>query len=368
MRVHVIGTGLIGTSVGLALAGEAEVLLSDVSGDNLRRAVARGAGRAWDGHERADLALVCAPPAKTASLIADVLVSDLALNVSHVASQQSRVQAEVEALVDVRAQRMCGGHPLAGRERSGPEAATSRLFLDRPWVVCAGPSTTAEAAQAVVDLAVACGAVPVHASAEEHDAAVALVSHLPQVAASAVAARLDEEANRRDGFDPTRLAGPGVQDTTRIAASDPDLWVEVLTRNAAHVAPLVRALSADLAATADALDRLGQEALAPDDARQATLALRGLLERGRSGRERLPLKRGVPGSLAQVVVAITDRPGQLASVLVAAAAAEVNVEDVRVEHLPGRPRGLVELLVPAPDVARARRALAAAGWEVLDAG
>lgn len=365
MRVHVIGTGLIGTSVGLALAGRADVLLSDLSPEHLARAVARGAGRPWDGSEPADLALVCAPPSRTAHLVIRSLRLGLAPTVSHVASHQSAVQAEVETYGAVDVQALCGGHPLAGRERSGPDAATARLFLDRPWVVCPGPRTSAASEQAVTALAEACGAVPVRARPQEHDAAVALVSHLPQVASSAVAARL--LGAQGTGLDPARVAGPGVEDTTRIAASDPDLWVEVLTLNAAHVAPLVRALSRDLEQVAEALEALADHG-GQTRSGAATAVLRSLLERGRDGRRQLPFKQGRADAVAEVVVSISDRPGQLAAVLGAAAAADLNVEDVHVEHLPGRPRGLVELLVPARDVGRARAALAAAGWEVLDAG
>lgn len=365
MKVHVVGTGLIGTSVGLALAGQADVVLSDVSQQHLQRAAGRGAGRPWDGQERADLALVCAPPALTAQLIQELLRRDMASTVSHVASHQSQVEAEVEALgADVTS--VCGSHPLAGRERSGPDAATARLFLDRPWVVCPGPQTAPAAVQAVVDLVQACGGVPLTASAEEHDAAVALVSHLPQVAASAVAARLlPDIASAAGSLDPARLAGPGVQDTTRIAASDPDLWVEVLSRNAAHVAPLVQALSDDLAAAAAALTQL-KSATSREQADAPAAVLRSLLERGREGRERLPLKGSGTRALARVVVSISDRPGQLAAVMVAAATAGINVEDVHVEHLPGRERGMVDLLVAEPHGAEARRALADAGWDVLD--
>lgn len=358
MKVHVLGTGLIGTSIGLALSDQAEVVLSDLSAQHLSRALDRGAGRAWDGVEAVDLSVVCAPPASTAAVVVQELGRQVAATVSHVASQQSQVQHEVEAEGGGSVDRVCGGHPLAGRERSGPDAATARLFLDRPWVVCPGPRTRAEAERAVTELARMCGAVPVMATPEQHDAAVALVSHLPQLAASAVAARLLAQGDT----EAVQLAGPGVQDTTRIAASDPDLWVEVLSRNAQHVAPLVRALSDDLSAVAAALDVLADDAT---DA-QALAVVRAVLERGRDGRALLPLKPGSSRPLAEVVVTVPDRPGQLASVLNAAAAAAVNVEDVRVEHLPGRPRGLVELLVREPDAARARRALAAAGWDVLD--
>lgn len=359
--VLVVGTGLIGTSVGLALRGAAEVLIHDDDDAHLRSAAARGAGTAWDGRTAVDLALVCVPPAATGSLVSHLIRSDVATTVSHVASTQSRVQLEVETgLPSADLPRVCGGHPMAGREVRGPGAATARLFLDRPWAVCPSEHTSAAAVSAVRWLAHTTGALPLELSPAEHDAAVALVSHLPQVAASALAARL---LTGEGGDRALALAGPGVQDATRIAASDTALWVDVLRGNARHVAPLVRQLARDLAGAADALDGLADD---PDDP-DAAGALRDLLERGARGRGSLPLKqRSGDRVLASVLVGLPDRPGQLAAVLTSAAGAGVNVEDVRVEHLPGRPRGLLELVLDSAQAEHARRALAAAGFEVVE--
>ena len=361
-RVLVLGTGLIGTSLGLALRGQVQVLLDDADPANLRTAVERGAGQPWDGRTAAELAVVCVPPAATAAGLAAVLRSGLVSTASHVASVQAGVQRQVETLLGADARRVCGGHPLAGRETRGPGAASARLFLGRPWVVCPATSTSDEAAARVVWLARAVGAEPVEMPAAVHDAAVALVSHLPQVAASAVAAQLTGtgETVPADLAAALRIAGPGLQDTTRIAASDDVLWTDILRGNAAQVAPLVRRLTADLAALADALERT-----AAGDGTSVT-AVQELLRRGRQGRAALPAKPTADGlDLVPVVVSVPDRPGQLAGVLQTAAEAGINVEDVRVEHLPGRPRGHIELTVLAASAAAARQALAAGGWEVV---
>jgi prephenate dehydrogenase len=363
-RLLVVGTGLIGTSLGLALRDMADVVLEDSDDEHLAAAVRRGAGRAWDGAEAVDLAVVCTPPRVTAEVVASLLRRDVAQTVSQVSSVQSQVQRDLEALLrpGERA-RTCGGHPMAGRELRGPGAASGRLFLDRPWVVCPSVDTSVEARAHVVWLARAVGAEPVELTAEAHDAAVALVSHLPQVAASAVAARLTEAVPAAEGqaVGPLRLAGPGLQDTTRIAGSDDTLWTEVLAGNAGQVAPLVRRLATDLDAVAAALERLAVER-----SDSALAEVRGLLRRGRAGRAALPAKAGVADlDLVPVVVSVPDRPGQLAGVLQSAADAGVNVEDVRVEHLPGRPRGLLELLVASTSAAEARAALSRAGWEVV---
>jgi prephenate dehydrogenase len=374
-RVLVVGTGLIGASIGLALRDHADVLLDDRDAGHLADAVRRGAGRPRGQDEPVDLAVVCVPPGSTPKALEALLRSGLATTVSHVASAQSQVQDEVEALLggdDQGArQALCGGHPLAGRETRGPGGATGRLFLDRPWALCPSSATGRAAVDAVRWLAESCGAVPVEMSASAHDEAVALVSHLPQLAASALAARLlrAEDAQRRSGV-AQALAGPGLQDTTRIAASDPDLWLDILRSNAGHVAPLVRELATDLAAVAEALDQLHaaptQGAVESRDA--AAGVVHDVLSRGRRGRATVPLKRGAAErALSSVLVSVPDTPGQLAGALVCAAEAGVNVEDVHVEHLPGRPRGLLELVVATADQTAARSALGAAGWDVLDA-
>lgn len=346
----VVGTGLIGTSVGLALRGQADVVLHDPDPQALALAVERGAGRRWDEREGFAHCLVAAPPSAVAAVVQDL--ADGA-TFSHVASVQRAVHDELLAR-GVAMEQVCGSHPMAGKELSGPGAASATLFAGRPWVLCPSATTSAEALAATRRIAEQCGAEPLLMTAEAHDEAVALVSHLPQVAASALAAVLA----RTNGS--LALAGPGLQDTTRIAASDPRLWVEVLRRNATAVAPLVRLLAAELAVAADALEQLAADAAAdPAEVEE-------LLRAGNTGRRLVPRKRGEHDrDFVPVSVTVPDRPGQLAGVLVSAANAGINVEDVRVEHLSGRPNGVIELLVHPDSSAEARRALAAAGWDVV---
>lgn len=355
-NVLIVGTGLIGTSLGLALRGEADVVLHDVDADAVSAAVARGAGRLWDGAEPVSHAVLAVPPGQVAAELGRLQSSRRARTYSHVASTQAAVSRQV-ALSDAQSSELCGSHPMAGKEQSGPAAATADLFEGRPWVLCPGPTTSAAALGATRKLAELCGAEPLVLSPEEHDLAVALVSHLPQVAASALAAQLVA-----GGESLVRLAGPGLQDTTRIAASDPELWLDVLTQNATAVAPLVRALADELSRSADQLARLAADA----GTRAATEHVADLLRRGNQGRRLVSGKRGKSDrSFVVVPVGVPDRPGQLAGVLVSAAEAGVNVEDVRVEHLSGRPRGVIELLVATVAAPRARAALSAAGWDVL---
>lgn len=350
--VLIVGSGLIGTSIGLALRGEREVHLTDADAGRAAEAERLGAGRVWDGTTGVDLAVICTPPTAAAAVIGDLIARNVAVTLTHVSSVQTHVQADLETL-DSAVTSVCGGHPLAGRERSGPGAAAADLFVGRPWVVCPAPATSAGATDAVIALAKACGATPLVLTAEQHDAAVAASSHLVQVAASALAARLLEVS-----ADAVAVSGPGLADTTRVAGSDPRLWTEVLTANAAFVAPLVTGLARDLDRTAAALHVL---ASAPADA-AAQRVLTDLLERGNRGRATVPVKRGgAGGDFVTVDVTLADQPGELARVFAVAAQAQVNVEDVRVEHLPGRPTGVVRLLVRPQEQERLVAALTAGG-------
>jgi prephenate dehydrogenase len=348
-RIVVIGTGLIGTSVALALRERgAEVSLADRDPAFVRLAAELGAGVPLrDGDEPADVAVLAVPPAAVAATLLDAQKRDLARVYTDVASVKSRPLREAAELgCDLTC--FVAGHPLAGRERSGPAAARGDLFLGRPWALCPTPETSEAATEAVTALAKACGAQTVVVGAAEHDRAVALVSHGPHVAAAAVAARLEAAPEVALG-----LAGQGVRDVTRIAAGDPDLWIGILSSNALAVADVIDEVAADLAGTAAAL-RAGTEP-----------AVTGLLERGGAGRRRLPGKHGDrAGAYAVVSVVIPDRPGELALLFQAAGVAGVNIEDVTIEHSPGRPVGVVELSVTPAAAQRLADELRARGWSV----
>jgi prephenate dehydrogenase len=190
--------------------------------------------------------------------------------------------------------------------------------------------------------------------AAEHDAAVALVSHVPQVAASLVAARLAEGADRA-----LPLTGQGLRDVTRVAASDPDLWVDVLSANPSPVAHALTELRADLDAVVHALHEVH------DDPEWARNALREVLVRGNAGRARHPGKHGGRSTTYAVVpVVVPDRPGELARLVNDVGASGVNIEDLRIEHSPGQPVGLVELAVAPTSATAVAETLGGLGWVV----
>ncbi|MBD0293236.1 MAG: prephenate dehydrogenase [Jiangellaceae bacterium] len=351
--VIVVGTGLLGTSVGLALrrAG-VDVTLLDRDPAALAEAVRLGAGRRHEPHALpAALAVVAVPPTATGSTVAAVLDDRLAEYATDVASVKALPAGEVRALA-AEPGRYVGGHPMAGREVSGPRAGLVDLFDGRPWVLCPEDHTDPQAVTRALEVARLAGAVPVTMSPADHDAAVALVSHAPHLVAALVAGRFVEPPDHE-----LRLAGPGVSDVTRVAAADPGMWSEILAANAGAVAQVLSALRADLDQALDAL-RGG-----PGDTDGGKTALAELLSRGSAGRRRLPGKHGAPATVyVTVAVIVDDRPGQLARLFADVGRAGVNVEDVRIEHRPGQPVGVVELDVQ-PGAERALgEALLAAGW------
>jgi prephenate dehydrogenase len=359
----IIGTGLIGTSVALALRAHGiTVWLQDRNPESAWLAAGIGAGDLLpaDGPPGgpADLVVLAVPPGAVAPELAAAQARRLARCYTDVASVKELPVARARELgCDLAS--YVPGHPLSGRERSGPAAARADLFLGRAWVICPLPENDASAVSLVTGLSRACGAEPVQVGPAEHDQWVALVSHAPHVVAAAMAARLELAAPGA-----LALAGQGLRDVTRIAAGDPAMWLQILTANAGPASQVLRQVAADLQAAADALEGgPGPGELAGQDVAGKELA--ELLERGRAGVGRIPGKRGGPArdfTLVQVI--IPDRPGELARLFVAAGEAGINIEDVGIEHSSGLPAGVAELWVRPEEVARLSAVLAAGGWPV----
>jgi prephenate dehydrogenase len=277
-----------------------------------------------------------------------LLRSGIASTVTHVCSVQQQPQLEVEAIVGDD-ERFVGSHPIAGTERSGPHHASAELFRQRPWVVCPTRSSAERSLAEVENLAQACGALVRVMSAAEHDALLARLSHVPQLLASALAGSM-VDLDRAD----VGLAGSGIRDTSRLADSDPQLWAEIVAANQTEVAAGLEAVTRPLLAL--------QEALAAGDP-NALLAVRELVATGRRGRERLGGKHGQAAiRWATVSVVVPDEPGGLARLLGDAAAGGVNVEDIRVDHAPGQPIGIVELDVAPGRGSVMESELEARGW------
>lgn len=345
-RVAVVGAGLIGTSVALALCQDGwDVQVSDHDPAATALSIDLGAGRPWDGAGGpVDHVVLAVPPSAVATTLFDVQRREIGRTFSDTASVKAKVLAEAEALgCDLSS--WVPAHPVAGRERGGAARAQADLFRDRPWALCPSEATAPQAVEWAERVATACGAQVVRLDAARHDRVMATVSHLPQLIASALAAvttRLDESD--------LALAGTGLRDMTRLAAAEPALWSDIVAGNAEEVAAALSLLQAELARVAPAQAALAEE-------------VAGLVARGNAGRARLPDKaRGAARGWTWVSVVVPDEPGELARLLVAVGEAGINVEDLRVEHSPQHAWGLVELAV-APGVEDALcDAADAGGW------
>jgi prephenate dehydrogenase len=357
--VLVVGTGLLGTSIGLGLSSMGvPVLLDDVSPTAL--AVARdmgagtpvGEGPVGDA-EDVGLVVVCAPPDVTGAVVVEQLRRHPGAYVTDVSSVKLAVVGAVRAAGEGLGDRFAGGHPMAGRERSGPTAARADLFIGRPWVVC-GEGVAADRVRA---LARSLGATPVLMDPQAHDDAVAVVSHVPQVVASLVAARLLKAADPAVG-----LAGAGLRDMTRIADSDALLWAQILAANAGPVGSVLADLRSDLDGVIAALDALAE----PGAAVGARSVLARTVAAGRAGRERIPGKHGEPPTAyARLTVLLPDEPGQLGRLFEDIGSAGINIEEFSLEHSPGRPFGLGEVSVLPAVRDELEQSLAALGWRVV---
>ncbi|MBH5334904.1 prephenate dehydrogenase [Streptomyces pactum] len=358
----VVGTGLIGTSIALALTRRGvAVHLDDADTTAARTAEALGAGSLRPPAEPVELAVLAVPPAHIGTVLARCQREGLAHAYTDVASVKSRPYEEVTAAGGDPASYL-GGHPLAGSERSGPLAARADLFEGRPWVLTPSPRTHRAALNRGLELVSLCGGVPVIMDVAAHDRAVALTSHAPHLVSSALAARLeDAEAEH------IRVSGQGLRDVTRIAAGEPALWADILEANADAVADVLEACAADLGRMVTVL-RARRGADEQGRAR-ATAELTELLRRGNRGHARVPQKpRSRPVEFVAVPVAVPDQPGALARLFSAVSEAGVNIEDVRIEHSLDRPRGLVELLVDPASLTGLRRVLDANGWAPQEEG
>lgn len=359
----IAGGGLIGTSLALALAQEGHpVRLMDPDADTRDTLGAVLAGRPappggtplvgerWlDVARGADLVIAAVPPPAIATVLAEAapVAAEGAL-LTDVAGTKQGVVADVARLLPASASpRYVGGHPMAGSERSGPGAADAGLFTGVTWILTPTPATDDAALTAAGELVRTVGGRALVLSPEEHDTIVGLVSHLPQLVAS-VLADVAAEAVGADRDAVMAVAGPGFRDTTRIAASDPGLWLDIVDANRPAVA---RALSTFRA-------RLDDVAAAVADADDERLGV--VLRRASAARRRL-VPKGASAPTRDLVVPLRDRPGEIARIAAALGSAGINIEDLVMRHAATADRGSLLLRVGAETSARAVQVLADTG-------
>lgn len=361
--VRIVGAGLIGTSVGAALAeaGHA-VTFDDLDAGRARRAaeVARATGPL---HTAAagmapDVVVLAVPPMVTGAELIRLAQLEISATVMDTASVKSHPLHQIET-AGVSLSNVVLSHPLAGSASAGPDGASAALFRGRSWALCATPQSAEvhlRRAEAVVR---ACGAVPHWLEADAHDEVVAATSHVPQFVASSLAASIAPLGDAA-----LTLSGPTLAEMTRVADSPDELWRQIAVANAPAVSDALDAV----------IDRLAvlRSALRTADDDDINVAVTELLAAGRAGRRLLGIKHTPPAGTpypvreaawSWVEVQIPDRRGGLAAVFAIAADQQINVEDVRLDHTPYAATGTVALAVPQEHVERLRRAISDAAHD-----
>lgn len=358
-RVAVVGCGLMGGSVALAaqqMAGVEEVVVTDVDPETLAEAARLGVGHRQEPDlasavAGAQLVVLATPVTVTVRVHASLqglLAPDTV--VTDVSSTKARVLEEIEVgdATDPQGPHFIGGHPMAGSERSGVAAADATLFQGATWVLTPTARSEASAFEALSSFLRALGARVLAVDPALHDRLVAIASHLPQVLASTL---MDEaaEAAERTGEAVLAVAAGGFRDATRVAGSDPGLWVGILRENRTAVLEAIDGFLARLQTVRSAV------------AEQDWVQLEAVLDRARAARERLPSKQRA-GRLYDLVIPVADRPAVLAAVTTALGEAGVNIEDLAMRHASDLERGALLVAVDGEAAARrARRLLAERG-------
>ena len=332
-RAGIIGTGLIGASLGQALRAAGWSTVGwDRDAGALAIALEVGALDERIGldamiESELDVLVLATPPSTVAALAAEIDTDALVIDVAGV---------KAPVVSAARPARFVGTHPMAGRESSGPRAASPALFKGAAWVVVTDGATPDDL-EMVESIVSATGARPVRMTAAEHDEAVSMISHLPQVLAAALVTEASERTNAME------LAAGSFRDLTRVAASDPDVWVQLLVANRAPVRDAID----DLRRRLDAVS----EALAAEDEQH----LHDLLSKAQA------VRRSLAPPVVAVRVALADQPGELARVGRALEKSGVDVRDLQLRHAPYGGGGVLNLAVRHEEAATLRAAVKAEG-------
>jgi len=352
-RLAIVGTGLIGASVGLAAraAGVADVRGWDVDADALQIAAGRNAvepaASLQDAVGDAELAVVAAPVAQLPAEVGAVLAAGGDTTVTDVGSTKGPV---TQAVTDAR---FIGGHPVCGSHTHGAANANAELFRGATWFLTPVAATDPARYRLLHGFVASLGAVPVAVDPQAHDRLVALTSHLPHALANLLLNQAG--ASRIDGHEPLAAAGGSLRDMTRVAGANPRIWVDIFLDNA-------EALGGALAEHRRRVEQV-ERALAEGD---AGFLARWIAEASGNRRRMLAEAYEQPGGLQRLRVHVPDRPGVLAGITQALGAERINIDDFELQHMSRERGGTLTLLVGGEDeAARAADVLEAQGYHVV---
>ena len=341
-HVRIVGSGLIGSSIGLALV-QRGVGVTMVDSDTRAQALAQDLVKSSPSGDP-DLIILASPISSISQSLESEKSSPVKLGFMDISSVKTKVKVEVSTS-GLDPARFLPTHPMAGREVGGAQSARADLFQARPWILDS-VGVDPQLHLAGLEVISLLGAIAIEMDSKSHDEAVALVSHLPQLVASLLASQL--EGADESWLD---LAGAGLRDTIRIAGSNPDLWKEIVGANSSAIAPLLTRFIEDAQLL---LKGLSDEKV-----------VAGVIAAGQRGRNLIPGKHGgQQRSYTYLPIVIEDKPGQLAALFDECARAEVNVEDLAIEHSPGQFTGLITLALSEEGAKKLSSHLQEKGWSV----
>ena len=344
-RAVIVGVGLIGGSVGLALRADGwHVTGIDVDGDRLAEAVERGAidqPGSLDALAPCDVAFVATPVDATAEVTKRLLGAGAAA-VTDVGS----VKAAIVAAVDDP--RFVAGHPMAGSEQDGLDGASADLFSGAMWVLSPTPATDDDVFATVREVVASMGANPIVIPADRHDQLVAVVSHVPHLAAATLMRIADGRATEHRAL--LRLAAGGFRDMTRIAAGHPAIWPDICVQNADAIVDALDELVAELGQVRDIVAGRDRDGLL------------GRLEQARTARRNLPTTIPSTEAMTEMRVPVLDRQGEIAQIAALAADLDVNIYDLEIAHSAEGPRGVIVLVIETALAERLQGGLMVLGY------
>ena len=354
MKLALIGTGLIGASVGLAArrADVDSIRGWDADPGALAAAADRGAVEAADSLEEAvagaELVLVATPISTLGAQVDAVLAASPDATVTDVGSTKGALCGAVGDR-----SRFIGGHPICGSEARGPEHASAELFEGATWFLTPVAQTDPERYRVLHGFVASLGAFPTAVDPQAHDRLVALTSHLPHALANLLLNQAG--ATRVHGHDPLAAAGGSLRDMTRVAGANPRIWVDIFLDNADELA---RALGEHRRRVEELERALG-------DADAGFLA-RWIGEASQNRRTLLDQAYPDAGAIHRLRIHVPDRPGVLSGITQALGAEKINIEDFELQHLSPERGGTLNVLVGGADEARrAAELLEAQGYSVV---
>ena len=341
---RIVGGGLIGTSIALALKSAGwQVEIEDL--DPANQVLARDLIGESSTLATFDLIVVATPP----SVVFEVLQREFTNNPDakfiEISGLKSDLLLEVDKFPEL-SKRFLATHPMAGRESSGPESARGDLFQGRAWILVPTTLTEESVLSDIETIVESLGATTYLMEPEAHDSAISTISHQPQILSSLLGAALIGKPEST-----LSLAGQGLRDISRLAGSDPQLWSELLLANAEMNVVHLREYEALLQRMISALEE--------NNLSEVTNILRD----GKVGRNLIPGKHGAKNrDYTYLPIVIDDKPGQLAKIFHECEVADVNIEDLSIEHTPGQETGLITLALSENDATKLRSHLNAHGW------